>query len=89
MAAAGISKKETSEFSRMLDRVGRKDLLEFLFLVEKVAPLLPLDDVEVLKSIQEVKTEHAARLCPQCKSRLGVDKLPNGKHTCPYCDSVW
>lgn len=89
MEAAGASKKETASFSRMLDRIGRKDLLEFLFLMEKVAPLLPLDDVEVLQSIHDVRTEHAARLCPECKSRLRVDKLPNGKHTCPYCNSVW
>lgn len=66
MDKAGFSEEQISKFSTIMDRVGKSDIVEFLFMVEKVGAILPLTDVEYLETKQEVKQERQARTCAKC-----------------------
>lgn len=81
MTGAGFSKDEVSRFETIIDRVGKKDILDFMFLVEKVGAILPLTQDEYLEAKQDVKEEQKARRCEKCNR---VKMLVNGIcYNCP------
>lgn len=70
MERNGFDDEQTSEFARMLDRIGKNDILAFLFLMEKAAPLLPFTEDERMEARQDVKEDDLARRCPKCQRRV-------------------
>lgn len=72
MMREGFDAGTVNSFTRMLDRIGHRDIIDFLFLMEKVAPLLPFTEDERLEARQIIKKADTNRTCPTCKRKMSV-----------------